>query len=270
MVDGSSKEKDVVEEVLLEFVPGPLTSDFSAVYNRLADDLENKSVKDALLAYYNYMISRPTSNRFEPLKAALKAEYGVNVDAMPAVIQTLDMAAVLYAMYATIPVTSPYLKEELEHMKKVERAAVRLRGLLPNTDSPMVRLFDVASAVQAPNTNTTSASQYFEQLDKMLEGLINARKALYRTALGKAYKLGQKSPKGNLATKLWMKITYGIWTVNLSRHFKYDGQNGFNGRKRYLDFAYTCLNHIDPRVEFQTLENILKEYPRCEFDLFGS
>lgn len=205
--------------------------------------------------------SRPEVALLRPI---LRGKFKVDEPLLETVMAGMDKTLRAYALSYGFPVFFEDITQSIEHLDKMARAATRLKGLLPRVGSPMIGLLDLVS-LGKPEEDQVSVETDFEELDFALERLIRAKETLYASEIGKIFGLGRASAKGNLALKLWMKSLHDIWTLTLSRNLTYDGKNGVNGRKRFLEFCYETLIEFDPRIEMHSMENLLRKSPNCNF-----
>ena len=159
----------------------------------------------------------------------------------------------------------PYTNEDLEQLRKIEKATEKLKGLLPARDTTLYMIMTMAEQIETHNTlnfdeNRNAVPVFLNNLESMLDSLMAVRPKISQTKLGQFMKIGVKSQKGNLALKIWIDQLYGFWVGHLGRSFEYDGKNGFSGRKRFSEFAYETLAVIHPSLTHGTVENAVRSY----------
>jgi len=201
----------------------------------------------------------PYIGYFEASKAAIIESTKLAPEQIQDILLGLDFMAKTHLMYALIPIVNEDIIDGLEDLKKIEKAARKMKDLLPEKDSTLYTILTMIEQTQSHshlhlNESTNNAALYFSKLDAMMDGLINLRSVLPQTAMGQFMKLGIKSPKGNLGLKVWLAQAYEMWTGAMRRNFKYDGKNGVNGRKRFTEFAYNTLIIIHPAMTYPSVE----------------
>jgi len=165
-----------------------------------------------------------------------------------------------YLMYGLIPLVHEDLIDGFEDLKKIEKAAKKLKNVLPEKDSNLYTILAMVEQTQSHanlhfDEETNAAALYFTNLNIMVDAIINLRSVIPQTAMGQFMKLGVKSPKGNLGLRVWLEQAHGLWTGYLRRDFKHDGKDGINGRKRFTEFAYDTLIIIHPAMTYASVEH---------------
>jgi len=202
----------------------------------------------------------PYIGYFEPSRNTIIDDAKFTPEQVCEVFQSLDFMAKTYIIYALLPLTNEDIIDGFEDLKKIEKAAHRLKDLLPEKDSTLYTLLAMIEQTQSNShlhfdESTNAAALYFTNLEVMMDGLINLRSILPQTAMGQLMKLGVKSPKGNLGLRVWLEQAYEMWTGYLGRDFKHDGKDGVSGRKRFTEFTYNTLIIIHPAITYASVEH---------------
>ncbi len=202
----------------------------------------------------------PYAGYFETNRQQIIENSKIQTEHIHLVIQGLDLMAKTYFMYGLIPLVHEDIIDGFDELKKIEKAAQKLKDLLPKKYSILYTVLTMVEQAQ-PNPSlhfdesSNAAAQYFTNLNFMLESLIKLRPYIPQTAMGQFMKLGVKSPKGNLALRVWLEQAHALWTVDLKRNFEFDGKEGVNGRKRFTEFAYEALITIHPVMQYASVEH---------------
>ena len=201
----------------------------------------------------------PYVGYFENKKIKIIEGAKIAPEQVDGVFQGLDFMAKTHIMYALIPLVNEDMIDGFEELKKIEKAAQKLKDLLPAKDSTLYTILAMVEQTQSHShlhfdENTNNAALYFTNLETMMDGLINLRSVIPQTAMGQFMKLGVKSPKGNIGLRVWLEQAYEMWTDGLGRNFKHDGKDGVNGRKRFTEFSYNTLIIIHPAMVYASVE----------------
>lgn len=223
----------------------------------LPDDI---TALDGMNLIIRRFFETPYVGYFEDAKTKIIEDEKIPPEQIYDVFQGLDFMAKTHIMYALIPLVHEDFIDSFEDLKKIEKAAQKLKDLLPAKDSTLYTLLAMVEQTQSHShlnydENTNNAALYFSNLETMMDGLINLRSAIPQTAMGQFMKLGVKSPKGNLGLRVWLQQAYDLWTGSMGRNFKHDGKDGTNGRKRFTEFAYNTLIIIHPAITYSSLEH---------------
>ena len=205
------------------------------------------------------LFESPYEGYFEDEKSKIIQDAKIAPQQVHDVFQDLDFMAKTHIIYALLPLVNEDMIDGFEDLKKIEKAAQKLKDLLPEKDSALYTILAMVEQTQSHShlhfdENTNNAALYFTNLETMVDGLINLRSVLPQTAMGQLMKLGVKSPKGNLSLRVWLEQAYEMWTVTMGRDFKHDGKEGVSGRKRFTEFTYSTLAIILPAITYASLE----------------
>lgn len=223
----------------------------------LPDDI---TAIDGMNLILSQFFMSPYAGYFENKKTKIIEDTKLAPEQIYDVFQGLDFMAKTHIMYALVPLVNEDVIDGFEELKKIEKAAQKLKDLLPAKDSTLYTILAMVEQTQSHShlqfdENTNNAALYFTNLEAMMNGLINLRSVIPQTAMGQFMKLGVKSPKGNLALRVWLEQAYELWTGGMGRNFKHDGKDGINGRKRFTEFAYNTLMIIHPAITYSSLEH---------------
>lgn len=210
-------------------------------------------------------VNTPHVGYFSNDQKRLSTLFKISAEQENPIFEALDTVAKFYVMYAIMPLTVTYSNEDLEHLRKIEKAAERLQSLLPEKNSSLYMIMTMAEQIETYgdlhfDEKINAVPVFFDNLDETLSKLIAVRLKIPQTKLGQFLKLGVKSQKGNLGLKIWVDQLYRIWFGYMERSFDYDGRNGTSGRKRFTEFAYETLVVIHPLLTYGTIENSVRSY----------
>lgn len=88
--------------------------------------------------------------------------------------------------------------------------------------------------------------------------MIRLRQDFKNSALMQNAKAGKREPVGNLGLQQWVETIYSIWTDYLKRSTE-NKRDGINGRKYLLEFMSDCMAYLNPEIEYNTLDNMLRK-----------
>lgn len=213
------------------------------------------------------LIEAPSFAHLELLRPVLKKRFKFEGPMLERTMVKLDYGAKYYATSCILPLVYEGLNNEIDQIEKMARAAKRLKGLLPAKDSPLMNILEFTELTESGYKSSDHVVDYFKRLNIMLDEMIQAKQELSQTHIGRLLKVGQRTPKGNTALKIWMHTLRECWLEDLNRTFQSKGQDDVNGRARFIDLCYTCIVHIDPRVKHSAVENLYRSDPTCKFDL---
>jgi len=201
----------------------------------------------------------PYAGYFEHAKLQITQDAKITSEQVYDVFQNLDFMAKTHIMYALVPLVNGDMFDGFDELKKIEKAAQKLKGLLPAKDSTLYTILAMVEQTQSHShlhldENTNKAALYFNNLHVMLDGLINLRSVLPQTAMGQFMKIGVKSPKGNISLRVWLEQAYELWTGTMGRNFKHSAKDDINGRKRFTEFVYNTLIIIHPAMTYASVE----------------
>ena len=210
-------------------------------------------------------VNTPHVGYFDNDQKSITAQFKISTEQEKPIFDTLDTIAKLYVMYAIMPLTVTYSNEDLDQLRKIEKAAIKLKKLLPTKDSSLYMIMTMTEQIESHknlvfNEAENAVPVFFNTLNDMLENLISVRSEIPITKLGQFLKLGVKSQKGNLALKIWIDQLYGLWFGYMKRSFDYDGKDGVSGRKRFTEFTHETLIIIHPSLAYNTVENGIRAY----------
>ncbi|WP_026942867.1 hypothetical protein [Hellea balneolensis] len=210
-------------------------------------------------------VNTPHIGYFEKDANRLINQFKIIKEHQHILLESLDRLAKFYVMYAIMPLVIPYTNEDLEQLRKIEKATEKLQSLLPARDSTLYMIMTMAEQIETHNSlnfneDMSAVPIFLNNLDSMLDSLIAIRPKVTQTKLGQFLKIGVKSQKGNLALRIWIDQLYGLWVGYMGRSFEYDGMNGINGRKRFTEFAYETVSIIHPTLTYNTVENAIRAY----------
>jgi len=237
---------------------------------------EDISAIDGMNLILRQFFMSPYAGYFEDTKSKIIGDTKIPPEQIHDVFQGLDFMAKTHIMYALVPLMNEDIIDGFEDLKKIEKAAQKLKDLLPEKDSTLYTILTMIEQTQSQShlhfdENTNNAALYFTNLETMLDGLVKLRSIIPQTPMGQFMKLGVKSPKGNLGLKVWLEQAYEMWTGTMGRNFKHDGKDGVNGRKRFTEFTYNTLIIIHPAITYTSVEQgvraLLEKRPKISAPL---
>jgi len=172
----------------------------------------------------------------------------------------LDQSAVIYCQYVLMAFVLPDISNEISKLATIERASKKLRNLLPSPESDLFGLIKTADIIEAKNVESENTEKFFNQLNEYLLVLENLKTEISKSAFGQLTKIGSKSPKGNVAIRVWIISLYSIWENTLGRSLEFDGVEGVNGLSRFIDFAFETLLPIHQMIEHSQIEYAVRAF----------
>lgn len=192
---------------------------------------------------------------YDHVRGKLAKQYKIPLSQINEIFEIIESASVLYVASTLTKHIPEGMENDIDRIKQLALAAKRFKTLVEDADPYFLDVLQMVDHVEDKQVFVPNAKEYFGDLVKKLERVIEFESNFTETKIAKAWMLGTPHRKANIGLYSWVLDMYGIWTNNLGRTMQHDPK-GMSGRKRFLEFMYDCFAYVHPELEYETIENV--------------
>lgn len=252
---------DLINQIDKKYECQKLTKHSKKLFEDIFSDVGEEDIKHALDKIVMPKIVESEYKIYSENKIKEYSEkFSIPISSHESIFSEVELCGRFYIFYTIIPFITEDLNYPLAEIKKISDLATKLKQALPEDNDSSFQLINILNGIETNDLQSNQVSEFLSFMKQGLSALEELPLKIPNSKGGDLLKIGVKSPKGNIALKVWIMSLYDIWTIKLDRSFKYDGPQGVNGRKRFTDLAYECLLPIHETIEYETVKYAVRSF----------
>ncbi len=194
-------------------------------------------------------------NIYDQVRARLTLQHKIPANQVSEIFETIEASSLIYVASTLTGHMPAEMRDDVNRIKQLACTAKRFKSLIENADPYFLDVLQMVDHVEDKQMFAPNAKDYFDDLIKKLERVIEFESGFTETKIAKVWMLGTPHRKANIGLYSWVADMYGLWTNDLGRTMQHDPK-GVSGRKRCLEFMYDCFEHVHPALEYHVIENV--------------